>query len=813
MFKDRRRSLFLAAVLIGLAVCVVSVQAACDKGCDCLTKAEAEKLHYVICGEKLQVCDDALSKIVKYCFRKQVTPAPVQVKCDEGCSCLDPAKATAAGYLYCDTPHAVCDYDDNNNPLYCFRKPEPVTVPSATCADGCSCMAPEKATAAGYTYCNGEQVACNKDSAGNLQYCYGKPVTEETTTVIPVKTVLSSTTVKPVSCAKGCSCLDAAMINKTGYRYCGETKTLCGYEKTTGNPLNCFEKVGTKAPVQESPAAPAKGTPAVPTIGRADEDAGFPAPQVRKAEPVGFFSGIVDLILGRRCPVGETRCSGECVDLQFSESNCGACDSSCPAGLICWEGECGFMREGGYTSGNCPEDWLLCGDRCVDLQADGQHCGRCGTVCYPDEICCGGTCVRKSGEGNCGSCGNVCPAGSPCMDGGCNPAGCFYGLSQCGNTCVNLRTDPTNCGTCGHLCSYICRDGSCATCMPGTEVCGDSCVDLSSDRENCGTCRNRCAEDAVCEEGTCVTCGAKLREMGGSPIIFTRCGNSCVDLQSDAVFCGDCETPCPAGQACCGGSCHDLSREKDNCGECGTTCGSGEKCIDGACRDLASDVQYCGETAMTCPDFWACCGGLCTNILENDRNCGGCGNVCTSPDYTCCSGVCVDTRTDAGYCGGCNTRCDSSEICRNGQCEPRLCGDTGRECTSQERCCDGQCVSIQDDEDNCGVCGNVCQGAEECCKGACTDFSLWYDDELNCGGCGIECGDGETCCDRHCVDVDWDEDHCGWCGHECPPFYECCDGQCKNVLRDKDNCGSCGRACRVQCTNGACCGLFNWVCI
>jgi len=302
MFGDRRKSLFLIAVLIGVAVCVVSVQAACDKGCECLTPAEAKKVGYGYCGGKQTVCGYDLARTVKYCYGKPVPAAPVPVKCGEGCSCLDPAKATASGYEYCDTPHAVCDYDANKNPLYCFRKPETVTATPVKCADGCTCMAPEKAKAAGYTSCGGEQVACDRDSAGNLMFCFSPPVVEEKTTAVPVtcatgcscmapekakaagftycnekqtvcdkdtagntlycygKPVIVEPTLKFPACAKGCSCMNASTVNRTGYRYCGGTRIQCGID-TAKKPLYCFEKL-----VREKTTSPTTFVPVFPRL-------------------------------------------------------------------------------------------------------------------------------------------------------------------------------------------------------------------------------------------------------------------------------------------------------------------------------------------------------------------------------------------------------------------------------------------------------------------------------------------------------------------------------------------------------------------
>jgi hypothetical protein len=44
--------------------------------------------------------------------------------------------------------------------------------------------------------------------------------------------------------------------------------------------------------------------------------------------------------------------------------------------------------------------------------------------------------------------------------------GCAPGTTPCGNACVNLRTNSTNCGSCGNTCPVnqpVCKEGQCGS--------------------------------------------------------------------------------------------------------------------------------------------------------------------------------------------------------------------------------------------------------------------------------------------------------------------------------------------------------------
>ena len=104
----------------------------------------------------------------------------------------------------------------------------------------------------------------------------------------------------------------------------------------------------------------------------------------------------------------------------------------------------------------------------------------------------------------------------------------------CLNACVDPKTDPSNCGTCGHVCpsGQICNQGSCA-CPSGLTFYGGRCVDLQTDYFNCGAGGKMCVGVETCLKGACIC-----------PSPNAICGGKCVDLRDNIANCGGC------GQAC-----------------------------------------------------------------------------------------------------------------------------------------------------------------------------------------------------------------------------------------------------------------------
>jgi hypothetical protein len=183
------------------------------------------------------------------------------------------------------------------------------------------------------------------------------------------------------------------------------------------------------------------------------------------------------------CVPGAVDCGGTCTDLADDFDNCGACGAPCdyPGPYedgACVDGRCLYW---------CVEGAVVCDGTCASLDWDSNNCGACGNICPESTPYCNqGVCVANDpNPDNCGGCpeGEVCYDGY-CCDPGCTPDNPSYpncgtvcgnpcltlwtGLTWCGYGCVNLRSDPYNCGACGHQC------GQAETCSGGT--CQGICV-------------------------------------------------------------------------------------------------------------------------------------------------------------------------------------------------------------------------------------------------------------------------------------------------------------------------------------------------
>ena len=140
------------------------------------------------------------------------------------------------------------------------------------------------------------------------------------------------------------------------------------------------------------------------------------------------------------------------------------------------------------------------------------------------------------------------------------------GLTDCFGFCVEVSSDPANCGACGNVCAVgdACIGGWCQTLAPGDTVgnifadiaacaagltnCGGVCVDLSSDAGYCGGCFSSCVLGAICQGGVCVFVGC--------PAGLTYCESwGCVNLSTHAHTCGSCTRGCLGGYSCVNGQC------------------------------------------------------------------------------------------------------------------------------------------------------------------------------------------------------------------------------------------------------------------
>lgn len=219
------------------------------------------------------------------------------------------------------------------------------------------------------------------------------------------------------------------------------------------------------------------------------------------------------------CPVGQTYCSGVCVNLKENDSHCGACGVSCGSGGVdaSVAPNVGYGCVGGTCGSKCKAQFANC---------NGPIEEGCDTNIYTDD--------------NCGGCGNVCPADQHCRVNAetnfpecmCEPGLTFCQQrcagSICTGQCVDVTSDLGNCGACGASCGDIlgnsrCSYGACVhECPKGTEDCNnslaDGCeVDTDGDPRNCGGCGRAC--DAVagqaCVAGRCVVEPCSDGDAGG----------------------------------------------------------------------------------------------------------------------------------------------------------------------------------------------------------------------------------------------------------------------------------------------------------
>jgi Stigma-specific protein, Stig1 len=229
-------------------------------------------------------------------------------------------------------------------------------------------------------------------------------------------------------------------------------------------------------------------------------------------------------------------CGAMCVTPETDTENCGTCGNQCAAGEACVNGVCGTQ---------CPTGNLLCAKdggaaTCVNAMTDNANCGACGAACSSDRICYNGQCN--------GTCGDAITGQTVCTPDG----GPQY--------CANLRTDRSNCGSCGNACSQAqaCVSGACTNeCAPNQTFCNNGgspfCTDTTTDNANCGGCGNACTGALnVCSGGQCGSeCNpyqALCTADGGVPF--------CVNAKTDNDNCGTCGHVCPSSKPmCASGAC------------------------------------------------------------------------------------------------------------------------------------------------------------------------------------------------------------------------------------------------------------------
>jgi hypothetical protein len=234
------------------------------------------------------------------------------------------------------------------------------------------------------------------------------------------------------------------------------------------------------------------------------------------------------------------------------------------------------------------------------------------------------------------------------------------------------------------------------------------------DDSACGVSRAQCPDDSTCIDGAC---------------LHTVC---VADGGGDDGRGVACALPAHKAGSCCGERCVDLAADSASCGRCGIACDRGLDCVTGHCEARSCAKQMAATSCLASEGGrGACCRGECvdqTTWMRDAANCGGCGHAC-APGLACEHGACTDPATGAPPAWNCFERghtCPEESFCVIDACYPKACGgeSDGMLCPGSAdgqigHCCDQVCTDLFTDSNNCRACGVRCNSGEVCKNGEC----------------------------------------------------------------------------------------------
>jgi hypothetical protein len=151
----------------------------------------------------------------------------------------------------------------------------------------------------------------------------------------------------------------------------------------------------------------------------------------------------------------------------LANDDCRSLGRECRRDSQCCSGNC--VRRGDDKVCACPEGRTRCNDRCVNLQRNERHCGRCGNRCAEGEQCVDGVC-----QGG-------CPATQICGDSCCTAGESCRGTPAPTNADICCSDDP--------FCVSANTAAGTPVCITGPEFEGEICT------------RPICNTDADCSSG------------------------------------------------------------------------------------------------------------------------------------------------------------------------------------------------------------------------------------------------------------------------------------------------------------------------
>jgi hypothetical protein len=267
------------------------------------------------------------------------------------------------------------------------------------------------------------------------------------------------------------------------------------------------------------------------------------------------FGACVDPCAGLTCGSGASCASGAC-------SGGGCYFTGCDPGLVCRHGACEADPCSAVT---CPGGTFCRGGDCV--QACTFVSCPAGARCGPDGFCVADLCA-----------GRTCPPDQRCEDGACRAdpclgVGCGQGQTCEGGACVDDPCAAVSCPAGQCLRGQCYAVGAAVTPPPADPAaagCGCSsaagspfsalllllAVPLARRRRRPAGSAATGALAVLALATALVATGCRKEEPFDPASCLETCGESrCVDVSSDPVHCGRCETACGAAQICVDATC------------------------------------------------------------------------------------------------------------------------------------------------------------------------------------------------------------------------------------------------------------------